>query len=50
VASVLAGLLWDQFGAVATFLAGASFCCVTLLGLLWLKKSRIIAFAESASD
>ena len=50
VASVLAGLLWDQFGAVATFLAGASFCCVTLLGLLWLKKSRIIAFAELASD
>ena len=41
VASVLAGLLWDQFGAAATFLAGAGFCCLTLLLLLWLKKSGI---------
>ncbi len=38
VASVLAGLLWDQLGAAATFLAGAGFCCVALLCLLWLKK------------
>jgi len=38
VASVLAGLLWDEVGAEATFLAGAGFCCVTLLLLLWLKK------------
>jgi MFS family permease len=34
VASVLAGLLWDEWGAVATFLAGAGFCCLTLLSLL----------------
>jgi MFS family permease len=39
VASVLAGLLWDQVGAAATFLVGAGFCCVTLLLLSWLKKS-----------
>ena len=38
VASVLAGLLWDQFGAQATFLAGAGFCCITLLYLLSQKK------------
>jgi MFS family permease len=41
VASVLAGLLWDELGAEATFLAGAGFCCVTLLLLLWLKKSGV---------
>ena len=35
VASVLAGLLWDQFGASFTFYAGALFCVIALLGLLW---------------
>ena len=38
LASVLAGLLWDRFGAAATFLAGAGFCCLTLLYLLTLEK------------
>ncbi len=33
VASVLAGALWDQFGAPATFAAGALFCVVTGAGL-----------------
>lgn len=33
VASVLAGLLWDGLGAPATFVAGAAFCVLTLLGL-----------------
>ncbi len=37
VASVVAGLLWDELGAAATFLAGAGFCCITLLLLLWLR-------------
>jgi MFS family permease len=32
-ASVLAGLLWDGWGAPATFLAGAAFCGVTLVVL-----------------
>jgi MFS family permease len=32
-ASVLAGALWDAFGAQATFLAGASFTALALLGL-----------------
>lgn len=33
VASVLAGLLWDGLGASSTFIAGAAFCGLTLLGL-----------------
>lgn len=34
IASVLAGLLWDTFGAPATFYAGAIFCMLTLIVLL----------------
>lgn len=30
IASVLAGLLWDAFGAPSTFYAGAGFCLMTL--------------------
>lgn len=33
VASVVAGLLWDRFGPSITFLAGASFCLLALIGL-----------------
>jgi MFS family permease len=33
-ASVVAGLLWDRLGASFTFLAGAAFSAVALLGLL----------------
>jgi MFS family permease len=36
-ASVLAGVLWDSFGAPATFWAGALFCLLTLLGMTRLK-------------
>ena len=32
-ASVLAGLLWDRYGAPATFVAGAGFSLIALLGL-----------------
>ena len=35
VASVIAGLLWDQLGASSTFYAGALFCVVALAGLGW---------------
>ena len=34
IASAVAGLLWDRFGASATFLAGAAFCLVSLLVIL----------------
>ena len=33
LASILAGLLWDQFGASVTFYAGAAFCIVALTAL-----------------
>jgi MFS family permease len=33
VASVLAGLLWDQLGASVTFYAGAVFCGLAILGV-----------------
>lgn len=38
VASGLAGLLWDQWGASFTFVAGIGFCALALL-LLWLRPS-----------
>ena len=34
LASVLAGWLWDRWGASFTFYAGAVFCVIALLGLL----------------
>ena len=34
VASVIAGLLWDRYGASWTFIAGAAFSVLTLLALL----------------
>lgn len=39
VASGIAGLLWDHFGASFTFHAGAAFCLVALAGLGWRAKS-----------
>jgi len=33
LASVLAGFLWDTFGASATFYSGAAFCTIALSGL-----------------
>lgn len=38
VASVVAGALWDLYGPVATFLAGAAFTVIALVGLLALQK------------
>ena len=35
VASVLAGLLWDRLGAAYTFYAGAMFCIIAAIGLIW---------------
>lgn len=40
IASLIAGWLWDSFGASATFLAGAGFCGVTLLLLALNSKSE----------
>jgi MFS family permease len=35
VASGLAGLVWDRFGAAITFYTGAAFCLLALAGLAW---------------
>jgi MFS family permease len=41
IASVLAGFLWDQFGASFTFYAGAVFCGIAVMGLtLYQLKSK----------
>ncbi len=37
ISSALAGLLWDRWGAAATFWAGSIFCGLCLLGLLRLQ-------------
>lgn len=39
LASAIAGLLWDRFGASATFLAGAAFAAITLLAMV-LRDAR----------
>lgn len=40
IASALAGLLWDRFGAALTFAAGAGFSAVALGALVWTRWSR----------
>ena len=43
MASVTAGALWSALGASATFLAGAAFATLTLIGLvLYRRKSQVI--------
>lgn len=37
-ASILAGALWDRFGAQATFLAGAVFTALALVGFLAIRR------------
>ena len=49
VASVLAGALWDSFGAQATFLAGAGFTAVALLGLALVRRHLPSLGASRAS-
>ena len=41
-ASVIAGLLWDQLGAPATFMAGAGFATIAGFGyLVWLRSAAV---------
>lgn len=47
LASVLAGLLWQSFGAAATFFTGAGVCALTLLGLA-LKRTKAPAGPSAA--
>ncbi|TAN83603.1 MAG: MFS transporter, partial [Gallionella sp.] len=39
LASVIAGMLWSAFGATATFLAGAAFATLAVLGLFTCRMS-----------
>ena len=43
LASVIAGALWDAFGPQATFLSGAAFTILTLIGLLPVRKRLLLA-------
>lgn len=47
LASVLAGLLWDRLGASFTFYAGATFCVVALVGLVWQPIMRMLTSSPS---
>jgi MFS family permease len=40
IASVVAGVLWDQFGAAATFYAGALVCGVVIAGIALFPLNR----------
>lgn len=43
-ASVIAGALWDAYGPTATFLAGAGFTVISLIGLLVIQgRTRVSA-------
>lgn len=40
IASTVAGMLWDSYGAAFTFYAGAGFCVLTLIALLTAPRVR----------
>jgi MFS family permease len=40
LASIIAGLLWDRYGAPVTFLAGAGFSAIALLAVIWREIAR----------
>jgi MFS family permease len=40
VASVVAGALWDRFGAPVTFCSGAGFCALAWLASVWAPRLR----------
>lgn len=44
IASVIAGLLWDQFGAAVTFYSGAGFSSAALVGIVILHRQQKINF------
>ncbi len=49
IASVLAGFLWEQVGAAATFIAGGAFAALTTVGLLLYRPKRPMPSASTAS-
>ena len=49
-ASLLAGGLWDGFGPRTTFLVGAGFALVTMVGVAMLRRTRAAHRAEAAGN
>lgn len=49
-ASVFAGVLWDSFGPQATFLVGAGFTALSLLGFLVLQRWQISSSAKVGTE
>lgn len=49
IASSLAGVLWDQAGASATFAAGAVFCLLALLSLALLRLDYALPLEQGSS-
>jgi len=37
-ASVIAGILWDQYGPAATFATGAAFALLSLVAIMWVMQ------------
>ena len=50
LASVFAGVLWDSFGPQATFLVGAGFTALSLLGFLVLQRWQISSSAKVGTE
>lgn len=50
VASILAGFLWDTFGAEWTFIAGAIFAALTIAGLVPVRRMLCRADGDIATD
>jgi predicted MFS family arabinose efflux permease len=40
LASALAGLLWDRFGATQTFIAGAAFSALAIVAIVLRQQPR----------
>ncbi|BBO83679.1 hypothetical protein DSCO28_42450 [Desulfosarcina ovata subsp. sediminis] len=49
LASVIAGSLWNVFGASATFIAGASFATLAAIGLLLCRPDARVTISHRAS-
>jgi MFS family permease len=50
VASIVAGALWDDYGPVATFLAGAAFTTAAFIGLFALQKRFAAGGAKTVRE
>jgi len=47
LASVMAGALWDVWGYQGTFLCGAAFAVLTLIGLALLRRRRVHSLGQT---